>query len=905
MLTETWYANDSNVFHLPFYFTFCQNRTGSRGGGVSLLIRKYLECEQMYNYSCVTPDYETLCVLINCTLISVVYRPPNGNHHNLFQYLESLFIFASGNNYEVILGGDFNINMLADTSTSREFHQLISMFGYRNMILTPTRTTLTSASLIDLFITNMHTSEMKAGVIATDVSDHNGIYLCVRKQISVRHNCASWVFQEISPQNLDTFRAEVEKFDWNDIFQKSDAESAYDWFLDSFLTIYNQCFPFKTQKRSKKIRKPWITPELLTKIRAKDRLYKRFLKTRDTNTFKEFKSLRNKLTKELKKSKEKYWCDYFSSSSNTSITWKKLNTVLNRSCPNNAPTKIRCQGQELSGVNLANAFNDYFVGIDRDNFGSNALDFIENSTVRTCFLNPVTDVEVASVFLCLNNSTSCDADGIQIKPVKYVLDLVVQYIAYVFNLCLSQGVFPTRMQVAKVTILYKKGDRNEMANYRPVSILPVFSKGLEKIILSRLCHFSEKHSVINNEQFGFRKHRSTELALLEQKEFILNAFEDKQLALGVYVDFTKAFDYLNHALLLQKMERYGFRGKTLQLLKSYLGSRKQFVCVNGHSSERKQILSGVPQGSILGPFLFNVYVNDIMNTDKKTKFVVYADDTTLLFSAKTETELFTKANFTLHHLHKWSQLNALKINTVKTKAILFRPKAKNINIGGQLSLNNSTIEIVPALKTLGVYFTENMSWDMHVNHIASKLASIVGVTYANKKNLPTKVKLLIYNALFYSRINYCHLVWGNTTISNLQKIHLLQKKMLRNIFGVPYDHPSEPLFFKSGIMRIQSLYSYRLGSSYKLDVKNNTNFLAHLACLVNTNPVYMTRKPKTWKIYHCRTGYGEQMLKRTLPQLLNFCSKNQVCLEIMTKTALKAFFTEGHMNLGDHPNIRH
>lgn len=506
---------------------------------------------------------------------------------------------------------------------------------------------------------------------------------------------------------------------------------------------------------------------------------------------------------------------------------------------------------------------------------------------------------MASVFLSLNNSTGCDADGIKIKPVKYVLDLVVQYIAYVFNLCLSQGVFPTRMQVAKVTILYKKGDKNEMANYRPVSILPVFSKGLEKIILSRLCHFSEKHSLINNEQFGFRKHRSTELALLEQKEFILNAFEDKQLALGVYVDFTKAFDYLNHALLLQKMERYGFRGKTLLLLKSYLGTRKQFVCVNGHSSERKPIFSGVPQGSILGPFLFNVYVNDIANTDKGAKFVVYADDTTLLFSATTETELFTKANVTLQHLHKWSKLNALKINTAKTKAILYRPKAKNINIGKHLRLNNSTIEIVPALKTLGVYFTENMSWDRHVNHIVSKLPSIVGVTYANKKNLPTKVKLLIYNALFYSQINYCHLVWGNTTMSNLQKVYLLQKKTLRNIFTVPYDHPSEQLFFKSGIMKIQNLYPYRLGSSYKVDVKNNTNFLARLACLVNTSAVYMTRKPETWKIYHCRSGYGEQMLRRTLPKLLNFCSNNQVCLEITTKTALKAFFTEGKMNLGD------
>lgn len=364
----------------------------------------------------------------------------------------------------------------------------------------------------------------------------------------------------------------------------------------------------------------------------------------------------------------------------------------------------------------------------------------------------------------------------------------------------------------------------------------------------------------------------------------------------MYVDFTKAFDYLNHVLLLQKIERYGFRGKVLLLLKSYLGSRQQFVHVNGHSSERKRILSGVPQGSILGPFLFNIYVNDIVNADKGAKFVIYADDTTILFSATSVTELIKKANSTLRQLEKWTKLNALKINTAKTKAILYRPKTKNVVLDEHLRLNNSTLEIVPAFKTLGVYFTESMSWDKHVNHVLSKLTSVVGVTYINKNNLPAKAKLLIYNALFYSQINYCHLVWGSTTISNLQKIHVLQKKMLRNIFRVPYDHPSMQLFHKSGTMKIQNLYSYRLGMGYKIEVKNNKTFLAHLACLCNTTITYLTRKTETWNIYRCRTSYGEQMLKRKLPELLNFCSNNRIYFERMTKADIKLFFTEQNLN---------
>lgn len=193
-------------------------------------------------------------------------------------------------------------------------------------------------------------------------------------------------------------------------------------------------------------------------------------------------------------------------------------------------------------------------------------------------------------------------------------------------------------------MLFKKGDRNNIENYRPVSILPVFSKGLEKVILSRMSHFCDKLQWLSDAQFGFRKHRSTELALLEQKEFILNSFEERKLALGIYVDFTKAFDYLDHSLLLRKLEYYGFRGTPLMLLKSYLSKRMQFVQINEHASGVKPILSGVPQGAILGPFLFNIFVNDIPQIDKQAKFVIYADDTTLLFSAASANELELKAN---------------------------------------------------------------------------------------------------------------------------------------------------------------------------------------------------------------------------------------------------------------------
>lgn len=229
----------------------------------------------------------------------------------------------------------------------------------------------------------------------------------------------------------------------------------------------------------------------------------------------------------------------------------------------------------------------------------------------TLYFFAVTENEIVSVFLGIKDSNNCGADNIQITPVKYVIDLFFSHLAHIFNLCILSASFPKNMQLAKVSIIHKKGDKNNMTNYRPVSILPVFSKGLEKIC-ARLTPFCDKHNVLTDAQFGFRKHRSTELALLEEKEFILRNFEQTRMVLGVFIDFTKAFDYLDHSLLIKKLDFYGIRGKALALMQSYLSHRRQYVNINSFFSTIQPISTGVPQGSILGPLLFDLYVKDIV-----------------------------------------------------------------------------------------------------------------------------------------------------------------------------------------------------------------------------------------------------------------------------------------------------
>lgn len=402
--------------------------------------------------------------------------------------------------------------------------------------------------------------------------------------------------------------------------------------------------------------------------------------------------------------------------------------------------------------------------------------FQDNKSSKTIFFSPTSPNEIARLILKLRNNCSAGIDGIKSQALKYVAHIVAPTLSHICNQMLTMGIFPDKLKIARVSVIHKGGEQNSFANYRPISVLSVFSKVAENVINTRLVSFLEKINAISNQQYGFQKGKSTEQALLRVKDEIINNIEGKRFMVRLFLDLKKAFDSVNHKVLLLKLPYYGIRGTPLDLIKSYLSSRVQCTSVNGVSSSYMDIRTGVPQGSILGPLLFLLHINDIVNIPCTPSMVMYADDTNIFFSGCDINSVASDANTWLAGLSKWLTANKIELNVQKTKFILFRPKNKIIDTEPIITFRNNALSRVDSIRFLGVIFNERLTWTDHVDRVCSKVSSSVGIIYKMRNLLPLWFKKQMYYALVQSYLHYCLLVWGSTTQSNLQSLFVLQKK---------------------------------------------------------------------------------------------------------------------------------
>lgn len=411
--------------------------------------------------------------------------------------------------------------------------------------------------------------------------------------------------------------------------------------------------------------------------------------------------------------------------------------------------------------------------------------------------------EILDIVKKSKNKKSTDCTNLDMMLIKDIIEHIATPFTYICNQSFITGIFPHKMKIAKVIPIYKCGDRYQFTNYRPISLLSQFSKILEKLYVERLDSFIDKHHLLSNQQYGFRSGRSTSMAVMELVEQISTAIDNREHMVGVFIDLKKAFDTIDHEILLRKLERYGIRGIALEWLKSYLNNRHQYVHINNVDSDLQKVTYGVPQGSVLGPKLFILYINDICEVSNLMKCVLFADDTSLYSSGSDLEQLLNSAEKELTKLKKWFDINKLSLNLSKTKFIIFGNKI--ISIPVKIKVNDVVIERVNENKFLGMIIDNKLKWKPHINNLKAKLSKTIAIMYKTKDVLNKNSLNLLYCSLVLPYINYCVEVWGNTHKTNINPIFLLQKKAIRIVNQKDYREPTNPLFINLHILKLEDL----------------------------------------------------------------------------------------------------
>ena len=506
------------------------------------------------------------------------------------------------------------------------------------------------------------------------------------------------------------------------------------------------------------------------------------------------------------------------------------------------------------GPNINNSINDN---------GHDPLSFLSTNE-SSIFLLPTDDHEIASIIKEMRQTSSGD-DNISVSVIKALSNALTKPLAHIINLSMTQGKFPKKLKSALVIPIFKNGNRTLAQNYRPISILPIFAKLFEKVVYKRIYNFLESQNIISPTQFGFRQNHSTEHALIYFIDFVTKSLEDGKHAIGVYLDVKKAFDSVNHTILKRKLYKYGMRGKCAELLENYLQDRTQRVKIGDHLSHPRKLTCGIPQGSVLGPLLFIIYINDLNNISNKLNIITFADDTNLFLSNKEFECLESNMNNELKRVKTWFESNKLKLNTEKTCYQVYTKH--NSSVAPKIMINDISIKCSPTVKFLGLHVDSQLTFKEHIKKLCTKLCQIAGIISRSRWYLSQNYRLLLYNTLVLPHLNYCCLIWGINFKSNLNCILMIQKRIARTILGLNYRDSVTHRFKDIDILSIYNIVIYKaIVFAYKHLNNFQPTILREL--LIERAP-NITRNHDTFDIPFTRHTYRRHTPKFFIPETWN------------------------------------
>ena len=707
-LSETWHPENTQNFTpkcLEGYLEYYGTKGSSLKGGCGFYIKEIFTPVPRNDLEFRITDLG--CETENCwielennsgpnILIGVFYRHPSKNNNLFAENLKKTLKKVNKEKKKTIICGDFNLNLL-NFDTDKQANNFLSIMFQHNFqpcITEPTRITNTNKpSLVDNIFINTFDDPSCGNILEHISYDHLPNFIILDHE----HSKKKKSIKKRDKRNFDKDKFLNDLLDNGNLLlnllNAENSEAACVYYFQKYIENLDIHQPMRELSKKEKsiMEKPWLTTGLLKSISTKRALFKQFkndkFKNKQSDVYLKYKTHNDCVNKLKKISMKMHYKEYFRKYiSNSRKAWIGINTLMNRHKKTHNTIYLEENGFISDPTKVANKFNDFFLNIADNlrgkiaNKNNKYQDYLNNPNKSRFCLKETTPDEIVKIVNQLDSKKGNDIYNISPDIVKLSNQIVADSLAIIFNRCINEGRFPDPMKLAKVIPIHKGDSILSVANYRPISLLPIFSKIIERLIYDQFIVYINENKILSELQFGFQKNKSTEHAISSIISNITDAYTKQQSSFCIFLDFAKAFDTVNHNILIEKLRYYGVSGSTLDLFESYLTNRTQVVEVNGKLSEKGIIKHGVPQGSILGPLLFLLYINDISQSSNILKFFLFADDTTVYYSAdpsdgNTESVL----NRELENVSSWLAANKLSLNVKNQISFIFimeRPRKK-------------------------------------------------------------------------------------------------------------------------------------------------------------------------------------------------------------------------------------
>jgi len=765
LFSEIWNVKDYEQVNIQgFELATKYQRNNQNGGGVAIFVKIGQKIKILREIIC-AGVIEAVGIQTNGINIFCIYRPPSGNKQEFIDNLCQLMDNNSGR--KIIIGGDFNINGFLSNNILHNWANLYNLKPQINGVTRPQ-----SGSCLDNFYTNI---PGKFWISNTSIADHLSIIAEI-KSVKEKIKGKKHTYRLMKEQNWIKFGIEIR----NIIIHGENTEEKWENLCSDLRKTIEKCFP---ERKSKQDYKFSMSPGLLKSRDKKNELLKKYKQGKiDKQIYIQYNKVYRKLI--IAEKEKEFGKKLNLAGNNSKKKWETLKEELLLKTQKEEINSIRARNKlETEPNNIATAFKNHFetCAIElANNLPDGHPDFSNIEKENDWTFDKTTAQELVKIIKTLEPKNSAGHDLLSNRMIKKEISWFATTLPPLINKSMDEGTFPKVLKRATVIPIHKKGEKDNLNNYRPISLLPVMSKIFEKVINERITKKLDSKGLIDENQYGFRKNHSTEHAIIKFTDQIELELSNKKHVVSVFIDVSKAFDSCDHEILIKKLGLIGISGKSLDLMKSYLKDREQEIWVNGFYGGKFVINIGVGQGTILGPTFFKIYIMDL---HKITTLlcVKFADDSNFLGTGKTKDEVETLVNNELDKIHKWFCNNKLTLHPGKSRYIIHsKDKLMTITMGNQQIQRVGYGLQEEAVKLLGVHLDENLDWKIQCKKVEQKIGKGNYLLWRHRRVLTKNTRKMIYESFVKCHLTYCLTAWGPSALKD-RNLNKTLKRVIRKL----------------------------------------------------------------------------------------------------------------------------